>query len=323
MRNRRGGSGSGAQQHGVVAYLLQKRAQCEKSDSLGVCVRGRRTRPCPPERVWKMVDSPAHSDVQEYPPRQVPGRRAAVALAGGGGAPAGEQSRRRVLELVRDRGRRRVGHVDGDGELEAVDAWDVIRQPEAAPAGKLVVADFRGDWAGLGAARLLAAAGHEVTLAVRGYAAGESLQQYVRDRLLAAISRQRIIVLPLVRPYGVDDDTVYLQHVLTEEPVLVEGVAGLVLARGSTPPLSSSTCSGRRVCPPSASATAWRQGQWGRRCSRVSSPRPTSDRRLAPRDLHNGCTAISRGTATVDGRWPTAMGGPSRRRGSKPLRSNP
>jgi 2,4-dienoyl-CoA reductase-like NADH-dependent reductase (Old Yellow Enzyme family)/thioredoxin reductase len=115
------------------------------------------------------------------------------------------------------------------------DAWEVIRRPESAPPGKIVVADFRGDWTGLGTARLLAAAGHEVTLAVRGYAAGESLQQYVRDRLLAAISGQRITVLPLVRPYGADDDTVYLQHVLTEEPVLVEGVAGLVLACGASP----------------------------------------------------------------------------------------
>ncbi|MGH3212045.1 MAG: FAD-dependent oxidoreductase [Trebonia sp.] len=115
------------------------------------------------------------------------------------------------------------------------DAWEVISQPQAAPSGKIVVADFRGDWVGLGTARLLAAAGHEVTLAVRGYAAGESLQQYVRDGVLAAMSRQRITVLPLVRPYGADDDTVYLQQVLTEEPVLVEGVAGLVLACGSSP----------------------------------------------------------------------------------------
>lgn len=115
------------------------------------------------------------------------------------------------------------------------DAWDVIRRPGSAPPGKIVVADFRGDWVGIGTARLLAAAGHEVTLAVRGYAAGESLQQYVRDRALAAMSRQRITVLPLVRPYGVDDDTVYLQHVLTEEPVLVESVVGLVLACGSSP----------------------------------------------------------------------------------------
>ena len=115
------------------------------------------------------------------------------------------------------------------------DAWAVIRHPEIAPAGKIVVVDSRGDWVGLGAARLLAAAGHEVTLAVGGYAAGESLQQYVRDRLLAAVARQRITVLPLTRPYGVDQDTVYLQHVLTEEPVLVEGVAGLVLACGASP----------------------------------------------------------------------------------------
>ena len=49
------------------------------------------------------------------------------------------------------------------------------------------------------------------------------------------MSRQRITVLPLARTYGVDEDTVYLQHVLTEEPVLVEGVAGLVLACGASP----------------------------------------------------------------------------------------
>ena len=115
------------------------------------------------------------------------------------------------------------------------DAWAVIRDPRSVPDGTIVVADSRGDWVGLGAARLLAAAGHAVTLAVGGYAAGESLQQYVRDRLLAAVARQRITVLPLTRPYGVDDDTVYLQHVLTEEPVLVEGVAGLVLACGASP----------------------------------------------------------------------------------------
>jgi len=115
------------------------------------------------------------------------------------------------------------------------DAWEVIRRPGDVPRGRIVVADFRGDWVGLGTARLLAAAGHEVTLAVTGYAAGESLQQYVRDRALAAISRLRITVLPLVRPYGVDDDTVYLQQVLTEEPVLAENVAGLVLACGSSP----------------------------------------------------------------------------------------
>ncbi len=40
-------------------------------------------------------------------------------------------------------------------------------------------------------------------------------------------------VLPLVRPYGVDDDTSYLQHVLTEEPVTVEEAVLEGLAVGS------------------------------------------------------------------------------------------
>ena len=52
-----------------------------------------------------------------------------------------------------------------------------------------------------------------------------------------------------MRPYGIDDDTVYLQHVLTEEPVLVEGVAGLVLACGAPPTGTCSTRSSRRACP--------------------------------------------------------------------------
>ena len=115
------------------------------------------------------------------------------------------------------------------------DAWQVIADPAATPAGHIVVVDWRSDWVGLGTARLLAAAGHRVTLAVRGYAAGEGLQQYVRDRQLAALARERVSVLPLVRPYGADDDSVYLQHVLTEEPVVLDGVAGLVLACGQEP----------------------------------------------------------------------------------------
>jgi hypothetical protein len=36
----------------------------------------------------------------------------------------------------------------------------------------------------------------------------------------------------MVRPYGADTDTVYLQHVLTNEPVIVESVSALVLSQG-------------------------------------------------------------------------------------------
>jgi 2,4-dienoyl-CoA reductase-like NADH-dependent reductase (Old Yellow Enzyme family)/thioredoxin reductase len=115
--------------------------------------------------------------------------------------------------------------------LEVLDAWQVIRG-KVPPRGHTVVVDWRGDWIGIGVARLLAAKGHRVTLCVNGYAAGEALQQYVRDALLGALQRERIEVKPLVRLFGVDDDTVYLQHVLSEEMVIENDVSCVVLACG-------------------------------------------------------------------------------------------
>ena len=115
--------------------------------------------------------------------------------------------------------------------MPVADAWAVI-DGAPLPRGRVVVADWSGDWIGVGVARLLADGGHKVTLAVNGYNAAEALQQYVRDAMLAELARARIDVLPLVRPYGADDDTVYLQHVLTGEPVMVEDAAALVLAQG-------------------------------------------------------------------------------------------
>jgi pyruvate/2-oxoglutarate dehydrogenase complex dihydrolipoamide dehydrogenase (E3) component len=117
------------------------------------------------------------------------------------------------------------------GQPTVLDAWQVLRG-ERLPTGHVVVVDWKGDWVGIGVARALAQSGHRVTLCVNGYAAGESLQQYVRDAQLAALQRERIDVMPLVRLFGVDDDTVYLQHVLSDEPILINQVSGLVLACG-------------------------------------------------------------------------------------------
>jgi 2,4-dienoyl-CoA reductase-like NADH-dependent reductase (Old Yellow Enzyme family) len=117
------------------------------------------------------------------------------------------------------------------GEPVVLDAWQVLRGA-SPPPGHVVVVDWRGDWIGIGVARLLRARGHRVTLCVNGYAAGESLQQYVRDAMLAALARERIAVVALVRPFGVDADSVYLQHELTEEPVVIERVSAMVLACG-------------------------------------------------------------------------------------------
>ena len=115
-----------------------------------------------------------------------------------------------------------------------LDAWEVLRGAPV-PDGRVVVADWRCDWVGLGLAELLARAGHPVTLASTGYTAGLRLQQYVRDAMLAAVTRAHVGLLPLTRLFGYDGAAVFLQHVLTGDAVIVEDVAALVLAQGHEP----------------------------------------------------------------------------------------
>jgi hypothetical protein len=67
-----------------------------------------------------------------------------------------------------------------------LDAWQVL-SGEVMPSGAVVVADWRGDWIGLGVARRLAEAGHRVTLAVNAPHAGYRLQQYLRVAGVAAL----------------------------------------------------------------------------------------------------------------------------------------
>lgn len=124
--------------------------------------------------------------------------------------------------------------LDVTDDAVVLDAWDVIRGA-TPPSGRVVVADWRSDWVGLGVALLLAQRGRRTTLATSGYAPGERVQQYARDEMLKQAFQAGIDVVPLVRLYGADLDTAYLQNVLTDEPVLVEGVSGVVLAQGHEP----------------------------------------------------------------------------------------
>lgn len=120
------------------------------------------------------------------------------------------------------------------GEPTILSSWDVIAGA-AVPSGHVVVADWRSDWVGLGVARQLAESGRKVTLAVNGYMAGQTLQQYVRDSMLADAARAGVRIVPNVRLYGADDDAVYLQHTLSLEPVVVDDVAALVVAHAPEP----------------------------------------------------------------------------------------
>jgi len=121
-----------------------------------------------------------------------------------------------------------------EGALQIVDAWQVLRN-QGTLGQSVVVIDWRADWIGIGIAEHLAQQGRSVRLAVSGTAAGESLPLYVRDHSAASLHKLGVKVLPYMRLYGSDADSVYLQHVSGGEAVVIEKVDALVLCTGHTP----------------------------------------------------------------------------------------
>ncbi|MCO1669417.1 FAD-dependent oxidoreductase, partial [Pseudomonas aeruginosa] len=84
------------------------------------------------------------------------------------------------------------------GELQVVDAWQVLRG-EVRVGRSVLVTDWRGDWIGPGIAEKLVREGHQVRLAVNGTHCGESLPLYVRDQLAGELHRLGIPVTPYAR----------------------------------------------------------------------------------------------------------------------------
>lgn len=124
--------------------------------------------------------------------------------------------------------------IEGADEAHIVDAWQVL-QGEGNVGKSVVVADWRADWVGMGIAELLALNGHTVRLAVNGYMPGQTIQMYVRDAGIGRLHTLGIEMIPYVRLFGADEDSVYLQHIMNGEPVICEGVDTLVLCQGHTP----------------------------------------------------------------------------------------
>ncbi len=123
--------------------------------------------------------------------------------------------------------------LEGAEDGHVVEAWDVI-SGLANVGGRVAIADWRGDWIALGVAELLAQNGCHVRLAVNGMTAGLSIPQYARDVWLGKLHTLGVEVTPYLRPYGVDNDSAYFQHTLSQEPVVFEGVDTLVTSLGHT-----------------------------------------------------------------------------------------
>ena len=121
--------------------------------------------------------------------------------------------------------------IEGAEEAHMVEAWAVIRG-EANVGGRVVIADWRCDWIGMGLAEMLARNGCDVTLAVDGYMPGQTIQMYVRDHWAATLQKLGVKVIPYVRLFGADGDSAYLQHITSGEPIILEDIDTVVTALG-------------------------------------------------------------------------------------------
>jgi 2,4-dienoyl-CoA reductase-like NADH-dependent reductase (Old Yellow Enzyme family)/thioredoxin reductase len=113
-------------------------------------------------------------------------------------------------------------------------AWDVLAGP-LPEAGRVVVADWGGDPAGLAAAELLAVAGAEVTLALGSAAFGEMLHAYQRNlyaqRLYrAGVRLEQHLDLVSAGPGGIRFRNLFARELETTLPADL-----LVLALGRVP----------------------------------------------------------------------------------------
>ena len=110
-------------------------------------------------------------------------------------------------------------------------AWQFLTDPKIV-GSRIVLADWRADWIGIGIAEMLAVSGCDVTLYCNAALAGETLQIYTRNHYVGRLHKLGVRICTHRRLFGFDGDTAYFQDTLTEEPVAVENVDQLILSLG-------------------------------------------------------------------------------------------
>jgi pyruvate/2-oxoglutarate dehydrogenase complex dihydrolipoamide dehydrogenase (E3) component len=100
---------------------------------------------------------------------------------------------------------------------------------------RVVVYDWLADWIGVGIAEKLASEGAHVRLAVNGVCPAISIQNYVRDAAIARLHQAGVEMLPFMRLYGTEGDTVFFVHTGAQTPVELTGVDTLVVVGPNRP----------------------------------------------------------------------------------------
>ena len=104
-----------------------------------------------------------------------------------------------------------IPDIEISDSAHVVTAWQVIND-EVECGSRIVIADWRGDWVGLGLARKLIKAGHQVRLATVANCAGVNVQFYTRDPMIAEIDRLGVQFTHYARLAGADESTAYFVH---------------------------------------------------------------------------------------------------------------
>jgi 2,4-dienoyl-CoA reductase-like NADH-dependent reductase (Old Yellow Enzyme family) len=121
--------------------------------------------------------------------------------------------------------------IEGMDDAHVVDAWQVLRN-EANVGGSVVIADWLGDWIGLGLAEQLALAGHRVRYATSQRMVGEGVQAMIRDQWVAELTKLGVEMTTYARLYGVDTDTAYFMQTTSGDPIVMADTETVVLALG-------------------------------------------------------------------------------------------
>ncbi|GAA1561660.1 FAD-dependent oxidoreductase [Brevibacterium picturae] len=144
----------------------------------------------------------------------------------------------------------RMPQLEVDDEAVVFGARDYLSTQPELPAGRVLVADWKGDWIGLGIALRLAEARVPVTLATAANFPGAAIQQYTRTLLMSQALRAGVDFVNDARLVGVDADTGYLQSTLCEIVHEVDGVAATIVSgapRSVVPDLDFGSASVRTI----------------------------------------------------------------------------
>lgn len=110
-------------------------------------------------------------------------------------------------------------------------AWDVLNRKKEV-GQNVVVADWKGDMPGVGTALYLAESGRDVELFTSCYGVGYSLQQYVRDAMLARLHGKHVKMVPHYQLHKIEPSSVTFENIYTGQLVTRAGIDHVILASG-------------------------------------------------------------------------------------------